>query len=273
MSPVERSVRVGLNVVVRAAFGRLAPPGSHRRQVLVVTRRQLRGAHPARIAAVALRRHRDSWKNRNVALQMRNLARKELQNPLAVPPYRVFVESITELLDAYPVAQPARLLDFGCGTGHYSAVLDRYFPGRFSYVGCDYAPEMIEIARAEWPQHEFIVNDAFDNRLNLDTFDVIFAAALVDVLVDYERALDILLASGAPYVLLHRQRITEGSSHVEVVEGYSGQLTYASHLSRRDLERAAARHRRTITHEAEVDRGTWTFLLVRGESGSFSSDG
>jgi trans-aconitate methyltransferase len=204
---------------------------------------------------------------------MRNLARKELQSPLTVPPYRVFVESITELLDAYPVAQPARLLDFGCGTGHYSALLDRYFPGRFSYFGCDYAPEMIEVARAEWPQHEFIVNDAFDNSLDLDTFDVILAAALIDILVDYERALDFLLASAAPYVLLHRQRVTESASYAEVVEGYSGQLTYASYLSRGDLERAAARHRRTIARVAEVDRGVCTFLFVRGVCGSFSSDG
>src|SRR5207248_1547562 len=99
---------------------------------------------------------------------------------------------------------PARLLDLGCGTGHYSELLERSFPGRFTYVGWDYAPAMVETARKRWPGREFAVNDVFAPDLDLEPFEVICASSLVDVVADWRRALAILLAAPAPYVLLHR---------------------------------------------------------------------
>jgi SAM-dependent methyltransferase len=253
--------------VARAVLRRLAPSGSRRRTALLLAQNLAARAGPSWMAAVGLRRYRDTWKNRDVALQMRDLARSQLEDPLSAAPYRVFIESITWLLDAYRMPQPARLLDFGCGTGHYSALLDHYFPGRFSYLGCDYAREMIDVAREEWPGREFVVNDLFANTLDLDSFDVICASALVDVLTDYERALDVLLSPATPYVLLHRQQITAAASHAEVAGGYRGQLTYRSYLRREDLERVAARHGRTIARVMPVDGNVFTLLFVRPAGG------
>src|SRR5205823_6504660 len=116
----------------------------------------------------------------------------------------------------------ARFLDFGCGIGHYSELLERRYPGRFDYTGCDYSPAMVEAAREEWPGRTFVVNDLFANTLDLASFDLVLAAALVDITADYERALEALLGSPARFVLLHRQQLTDGPSRVEVVPGYSG---------------------------------------------------
>jgi trans-aconitate methyltransferase len=170
---------------------------------------------------------------------------------------------MTTLVEDFPLPDPAAFLDFGCGVGHYSVLLERHFPNRFVYTGCDYAAEMVNVARERRPGNTFVVNDLFDNQLDLDGFDVICAGALVDVLNDYERALHILLGASTPYVLLHRQQMTDDTSHVEEAPGYQGQTTYRSFLSRADLERVAREHGREISRTVDVSDRIQTFLLAK----------
>ena len=106
-----------------------------------------------------------------------------------------------------------------------------------------------------------MTNDLFANTLDLGRFDLVVAGALVDVTADYERALDVLLGSAAPYVLLHRQQVTEGMSRVEVVSGYASQTTYRSYLNREDLERIGARHSRSILASFDVQDDIHSFLF------------
>lgn len=215
-------------------------------------------------------RHAESWKSDAVAGKMRALARQQLAAPEPAPPYRAFLEAIRVLTREFPLPAPARLVDIGCGTGHYSELLDRYFPRRFDYTGCDFAPEMVESARAEWPGRVFVVNDVLDNALDLGAYDVVLAGGLVDVLPDYRRALDVLLGSAAPYVILHRQRVTHGRSRVDVVQGYPGQRTHRTSLNRAELEAVAARLGRRIVRTFPVEGPIFTFLLA-GESSSCAS--
>jgi SAM-dependent methyltransferase len=207
------------------------------------------------------RDHSQSWKDEGVTRQMLALAREQLRQAETVPPYRAFLEAIEWALTELEPPEPARLLDFGCGVGHYSEMLARRYPERFEYVGCDYSPAMIDAARAEWPHREFIVNDLFANTLDLGKFDIVVASALVDITDDYERALDILLGSGARIILLHRQQVTEGRSRSEVAPGYAGQTTYRSYLNRRDLERIASRHGRQMVASFHVEGDIHSFLF------------
>ncbi len=204
---------------------------------------------------------RHSWKSRSVAQQHHALVRSELEHPDDVAPFRAFVELIDALLTECELPDPARFLDFGCGAGHYSELLERRFSGRFDYTGCDFSKEMIETARRQWPGRRFVVNDLFENKLDLSSFDVVFASALVDVLADYSRALDILLDSRAPCVILHRQRMTDGPGHAERTSGYKGQRTFASYMSLDELEQVAARHSRRIARSFVVADNIRSFIL------------
>jgi SAM-dependent methyltransferase len=205
--------------------------------------------------------HRDSWKDESVTSQMLELARAELDDPDSVPPYRAFLEAMEYALNELPQQRPVRFLDFGCGVGHYGEVLERRFPGRFEYTGCDYSEAMIEAASAEWPGRAFVVNDLFANTLDLGEFDIVMASALVDVIDDYERALDVLLGSKARLVLLHRQQVTDGPSHAEIASGYVGQTTYRSYVNRDDLDRIAARNGRQILASFPVRDEMHSFLF------------
>ena len=212
------------------------------------------------------RDHAESWKARRVAEQMLELVRSELRDPESVPPYRAFLEALEWALAELPLPDPVRLLDFGCGVGHYSELLERRYPGRFEYTGCDYSNAMVEVARNEWSGRRFVTNDLFANALDLGAFDLVVASALVDITEDYERALDVLLGSAAPHVLLHRQQVTEGASRVEVVSGYASQTTYRSYLNRSDLERIGARHSRSILASFDVQDDIHSFLFGPGAS-------
>lgn len=219
-----------------------------------------------RVRRRLVRDYSQTWKDRDVTRQMLALARQQLRDPEVVPPYRAFLEAVDWALTELPLPEPARFLDFGCGVGHYSELLERRYPGRFDYTGCDYSSAMVDAALDEWAGRNFVVNDLFVNKLDLGSFDLVFASALVDITKDYDRALDVLLGSGARFVLLHRQQVTEGSSAVEVVPGYSGQTTYRSYLNQADLERIGSRHGRRIVASFHVEADIHSFLF--GEAGA-----
>jgi SAM-dependent methyltransferase len=212
----------------------------------------------------ALRRYRESWQSEAVARQMVRLTEQQLAAPEEVAPYRAFLTAIQNLQEHDQLPEPARLLDVGCGAGAYADLVDRYFPGRFEYTGADYSDEILAAARQRAPSRRFERLDILADGVP-PGYHVVLASALIDVIADWEPALDCLLAAGAPYVLLHRQRITDGPSRVEVARGYRGQHTYRTFLNVGDIERIAGRHHRRIADRVGVEGDISSFLVAREE--------
>jgi SAM-dependent methyltransferase len=235
---------------------RSAAPGP----VRAVARTARRAKH---LLEVRGRRHRGSWKSEAVAEQMRSLSDRQLQSADDVAPFSAFVEAVEMLVSDFDLPQPASFLDLGCGVGQYSDLLDEHFPGRFVYTGSDYSPEIVAVARAARPGRTFMVNDLLESSLDLGGYDVLFASGLIDVLDEFERGLDVLLGAASPIVLLHRQRVVDRPSYVEVADGYDRQRTYRSYLNRDDLDRIAARHGRTVARRFVVEGEVETFILPR----------
>ena len=190
------------------------------------------------------------------------LTEEQLRAPEAVVPYVAFRELVAPLVDDPALPRPARLLDIGAGAGAYGELLERWWPGRFEYVGADYSEEILALARERWPGRTFVHKDVFEPGA-LDGYDIVLASALLDVLPEVEPALDALLGSDAAWVALHRQRLDERRSRVEVAHGYRGQHTYRSYVTREQLEQAARRHGRRIAGEVVVDGDVRSYLLAR----------
>lgn len=81
----------------------------------------------------------------------------------------------------------ARLLDAGCGTGHFSA----FFAERgFEVAGVDISPHMVEAARLKAiPNASFAVANIISLPFEDDYFDVVAAITVVEFLSESEKAL------------------------------------------------------------------------------------
>jgi ubiquinone/menaquinone biosynthesis C-methylase UbiE len=76
------------------------------------------------------------------------------------------------LLVAVSDLEPGRILDVGCGTGIFTAVL----PGEV--VGLDQSERMLAVARRRCPDARFVLGDALAMPFPDQSFDLVFAAHL-----------------------------------------------------------------------------------------------
>ena len=92
---------------------------------------------------------------------------------------RVQQEDVRRLLPSASAGE--RLLDVGCGTGHWSA----FFCGMgYRVAGIDIAPEMVEAARAALPECAFEVADAGALPFDDASFDVVASMATLEFVPD-----------------------------------------------------------------------------------------
>ncbi len=82
-----------------------------------------------------------------------------------------------------PLIQPNdRILDVGCGAGHYLRSLDKVIDVPFSYTGVDATKGYIELARKTWKGRENVIfkeADVFSLPFDDAVFDVIISANLL----------------------------------------------------------------------------------------------
>ncbi|HUX37789.1 MAG TPA: methyltransferase domain-containing protein [Rectinemataceae bacterium] len=72
-------------------------------------------------------------------------------------------------------AEPRRILDLGCGPGNSAAILAARWPGA-KIIGLDNSKAMIEAARRDFPEGEWILGDALTAPLE-GPFDIVFSNA------------------------------------------------------------------------------------------------
>lgn len=96
-------------------------------------------------------------------------------------------------------SEPQAIIDIGCGPGNSSMVLAQRWP-HARLVGVDSSPKMIEKAKTDYPQHEWILADASTFSTE-EKFDIVFSNATIQWIPDHERLLNRLCS------LLSRQGV------------------------------------------------------------------
>jgi trans-aconitate 2-methyltransferase len=85
-------------------------------------------------------------------------------------------QPVRDLVARIEVANPARIIDIGCGPGNSTAVLQGRWPGA-AIMGLDSSPAMLAKARQALPAIPWVEADAGGDLSHLGKFDIVFANA------------------------------------------------------------------------------------------------
>lgn len=93
----------------------------------------------------------------------------------------------TDLVNTIKLENPGRIIDIGCGPGNSTRALKNKYP-EAEIIGADFSPNMIEKARKENPDMEFISFDASKDFEKLeDKFDIVFSNACIQWVPNHKK--------------------------------------------------------------------------------------
>lgn len=94
-----------------------------------------------------------------------------------------------DLVNRIELKNPKRIIDIGCGPGNSTAVLKSRFPDAY-ILGVDFSPNMIEKAKADYPDIDFMLFDATKDFDKLEgKFDIVFSNACIQWVPNHKRLL------------------------------------------------------------------------------------
>lgn len=161
------------------------------------------------------------WTTEEVARGQRDLVERELAlDPWKVAPYGAFLRA---LVNVGP--RPGwRLLDAGCGVGHYGTLMRKWCPQyEIGYHGADSSQAMIDVARVREPGLSFECR-ALDE-LPYANFQLTLISSAVECTDKPLWNLSRVLTDSPGFVIWNRIR-TSG------LTGFISEATYAGHLGR-----------------------------------------
>ena len=97
-------------------------------------------------------------------------------------------ESLLGVIPPPGEAAGCTLLDVGCGLGHLLPYLRRRGLGAVDYTGVDVLPEMVDGARARYPDGRFVCADVLSDGAVPGPFDVVVCSGALNVAVDEDHA-------------------------------------------------------------------------------------
>lgn len=184
------------------------------------------------------------WQTPEVAHAQRALIERQLTataNGRPPAPFMAFLHVFRELIRAHPTLAKGRLLDIGCGVGHYGVLCERYWPF-IEYTGTDISEHMLTHARALVRQGVFhqcaFPYNAFGE------FDMVLVSQTLEYTEDPFAALEHALQNmrGGAFLLLHRLRVTLNISERLYEDTYCGYKSVNYLWNRPALEQLCARY-------------------------------
>jgi len=163
----------------------------------------------------------DTWKGEDIAAAQRLVVDGELA---ALKQSRA-LWMLFRALDVFAVdlveAEYAKIIDIGCGCGHYGWALENlYFP-RVHYWGVDFSEAMIDQARDLHPAGRFYCCDFYAIQ-DLWRYEIVMVSQCIEYLEEPLEGLSWLLAQ-ADRVILHKIRLTSGPSKKVTEPTYCGE--------------------------------------------------
>jgi ubiquinone/menaquinone biosynthesis C-methylase UbiE len=129
----------------------------------------------------------DGWHEDAVAERQDAAYRGLIQQMYAGKPRQDFVVA-ADAVRCTGIANPL-ILEVGCGSGYYSEILPHLLRHSVRYVGLDYSPAMIRLARKRYSDYPFVVGDATALPFPDGSFDTILNGVSLMHILGYESAI------------------------------------------------------------------------------------
>ena len=99
-----------------------------------------------------------------------------------------------DLANAIKKEDPIHIIDIGCGPGNSTAVLKKRFQNAH-IIGADFSPNMIEKAKADYPDIDFMLFDATKDFEKLEEkYDVVFSNACIQWVPNHKKLLSDMMS-------------------------------------------------------------------------------
>ena len=125
----------------------------------------------------------------------------------------------TDLVARIDIENPKSIIDIGCGPGNSTQILHRRWPAS-SIAGIDNSPAMIEKARRDSPEQNWILGDA-SKMDHVEKYDIVFSNATIQWIPDHERLIpklmDLVAEKGALAVQIPLYQLMPISGLIETV--------------------------------------------------------
>lgn len=156
------------------------------------------------------------WDRADVAQAQQELVTRELSEADTCGPYKAFLWAMDTI-----GLESGRLLDVGCGVGHYGVLCEKHYP-KIRYVGTDLSEAMIANARALVHSGIFFACQFEYNDFSF--YDIVLASQVLEMTDDPPSSLDYLLSRFKSWAILNRIRLTPDKSHRITETTYCGQM-------------------------------------------------
>lgn len=107
-------------------------------------------------------------------------------------------------------------LDVGCAAGGFSRIM-RSFNPTLRYVGVDITPNLVEIARRDYPDCQFEVCDGINFPFSVESFDLVHCSGVLHLNSHYQEMVAAMWAQTRRYLLCDF-RLTRGSAQTGEIE-------------------------------------------------------
>ena len=184
-----------------------------------------------------------------------------------VPHFRVLANVFEKLENG---KHALKILDAGCASAYYSEIIKHLVPRPFDYVGSDYNPEMLQLAKEKYPALPFFRMDLRRLAWLDSSFDVVMSGAVIVHIKEWEKAVSEIARVSKKWLILHRTRVrTEAETIIKVETHYDVQVYRVSiaenelvkHLSGLKFELVS----KMDCYEGEMEEGfgNFTYLFSR----------
>lgn len=153
-----------------------------------------------------------AWKNDEIPLKQRRVVQHQLENLKNGQVDPVFV-ALVDTLNHLPFDEFS-ILDAACASGYYFDVISTLVKKKIRYVGSDFSPGMIELAKKSYPDQHFYVEDLTDLSYHDKEFDIVLVSGVLEHVPNFVAAISEVCRVAKTSVILHRCLVNNSDKNI-----------------------------------------------------------